>query len=46
MMPFEVRSRTPTLVPIFTQIENAAELNATLGQLLHVSGGEMPHAPK
>ena len=26
--------------------ENAAELNATLGQLLQVTGGAIPHAPK
>jgi uncharacterized protein len=44
--PFERRSRTPTLVPTLVQIENAAELNATLGRLLHVTGGAMPHAPK
>jgi meiotically up-regulated gene 157 (Mug157) protein len=44
--PFERRSRTPTLVPTLVQIENAAELNATLGQLLHVTGGAIPHAPK
>jgi len=44
--PFEARSRTPTLVPMLVQIENAAELNATLGRLLHVTGGAMPHAPK
>ncbi|HTA54679.1 MAG TPA: glycoside hydrolase family 125 protein [Candidatus Acidoferrales bacterium] len=44
--PFERRSRTPTLVPMLVQIQNAAELNATLGRLLHVTGGAMPHAPK
>ena len=44
--PFERRSRTPTLVPMLVQIENAAELNATLGRLLHVTGGAIPHAPK
>jgi meiotically up-regulated gene 157 (Mug157) protein len=44
--PLQERSRTPTLVPVFTQIENAAELNATLGRLLHVSGGAMPRTPK
>ena len=44
--PFERRSRTPTLVPTLVQIENAAELNATLGRLLHVTGGAIPHAPK
>ncbi len=46
ILPFERRSTTPTLVPIFTQIENASELNATLGRLLHVTGGVMPHGPK
>jgi uncharacterized protein len=45
ILPFERRTRTPTLVPVFTQIENTAELNATLGRLLHV-GGVMPRAPK
>jgi meiotically up-regulated gene 157 (Mug157) protein len=45
ILPFQRRTRTPTLVPVFTQIENAAELNATLGRLLHI-GGVMPHAPK
>ncbi len=45
ILPFQRRSRTPTLVPVFTQIENTAELNATLGRLLHVSGA-MPRAPK
>lgn len=45
IVPYERRSRTPTLVPVFTQIENAAEINATLGQLLHVSGA-MPRTPK
>ena len=44
--PLQERSRTPTLVPVFTQIENAAELIATLGRLLHVSGGAMPRTPK
>jgi meiotically up-regulated gene 157 (Mug157) protein len=45
ILPFQRRTRTPTLVPVFTQIENAAELNATLGRLLHI-GGVMLHAPK
>ncbi len=44
--PFEVRSRTPTLVPLLVQIQNASELNATLGRLLHVTGGALPHAPR
>jgi meiotically up-regulated gene 157 (Mug157) protein len=34
ILPFQRRSATPRLVPPFTQIENAAELNATLGRLL------------
>jgi uncharacterized protein len=41
--PFERRSNTPLLVPLFTQIENAAEINATLGRLLYATGGSMPH---
>ncbi|MBV8530059.1 MAG: glycoside hydrolase family 125 protein [Candidatus Eremiobacteraeota bacterium] len=43
MQPFQQRSSTPTLVPSFTQIENAAEVIVTLGRLLHVTGGTMPH---
>ncbi len=43
IMPFQRRSITPRLVPLFTQVENAAEIDATLGRLLHVTGGEMPH---
>jgi meiotically up-regulated gene 157 (Mug157) protein len=39
MQPFEPRSGTPRLVPFFTQLENASELNATLGRLLR---GERP----
>jgi hypothetical protein len=31
---------------MLVQIKNAAELNATLGRLLHVTGGAIPHAPK
>ncbi len=42
ILPFEQRSRTPTLVPFFTQIENEAEIAGTLGRLLHVTGGAMP----
>lgn len=38
LLPFQLRSNTPTLVPLFTQLQNAAELNATLGRLLHRSG--------
>jgi hypothetical protein len=44
--PFEVRSRTPTLVPLLVQIHNASELNATLGRLLHVTGGALLRPPK
>jgi uncharacterized protein len=43
IQPFELRSRTPTLVPFFTQIENGAEISGTLGRLLHVTGGVLPH---
>jgi len=42
ILPFQRRTRTPMLVPYFTQIENAAEIVDTLGRLLHASGG-MPH---
>jgi meiotically up-regulated gene 157 (Mug157) protein len=34
IVPFEPRAVTPRLVPFFTQLENASELNATLGRLL------------
>jgi uncharacterized protein len=34
IMPFQPRAVTPRLVPFFTQLENAAELNAALGRLL------------
>jgi uncharacterized protein len=44
ILPFEVRTQTPTLVPFFTQLKNAAELNATLGRLLHAAG-PIPHGP-
>jgi meiotically up-regulated gene 157 (Mug157) protein len=43
ILPFERRTTTPQLVPLFTQVENAAELTATLGRLLHATGGAMPH---
>ena len=43
ILPLERRSTTPLLVPLFTQIENAAELDATLGRLLYATGGSMPH---
>ena len=42
IVPFEQRSVTPRLVPFFTEIENAAEINATLGSLLHVPGARNP----
>jgi meiotically up-regulated gene 157 (Mug157) protein len=42
ILPYERRSRTPTLVPFFTQVENAAEIVATLGRLLYSTGGAMP----
>jgi hypothetical protein len=44
ILPFEARSRTPTLVGPLTQLRNAAELSGTLGRLLH---GEpaLPHGP-
>ncbi len=38
ILPFQQRSTTPRLVPFFTEIENSAQLNATLGSLLHVTG--------
>jgi uncharacterized protein len=41
ILPFEQRSSTPTLVPFFTQIENAAEITVTLGHLLHSTGGAL-----
>jgi meiotically up-regulated gene 157 (Mug157) protein len=34
ILPFETRTRTPTLVPYFIQLENRGELNATLGRML------------
>ena len=43
ILPFEGRSLTPRLVPLFTQVENAAEIVVTLGRLLHSTGGAMPH---
>lgn len=43
ILPFEARSRTPTLVPAFTQLENAALIVVALGRLLHATGGGMPH---
>lgn len=43
IVPFERRSHTPTLVPEVTQIENASEITAALGTLLHATGGAVPH---
>lgn len=40
MLPFQRRSRTPTLVPFFTALLNAAELNATLGRMLNEGPGD------
>lgn len=37
VLPFESRTATPTLVPLFIQIQNAGEINATLGRLLHLN---------
>lgn len=34
VIPFERRTLTPTLVPVFDQLQNAATLNAALGRLL------------
>jgi uncharacterized protein len=42
IMPYEVASKTPTLVPLFIQIRNTAELNATLGRLLREAGPASP----
>lgn len=42
ILPLQERSTTPRLVPLFTQIENAADLVVTLGRLLHATGGAMP----
>jgi uncharacterized protein len=44
ILPYETRTRTPTLVPPAIQLLNAAELNATLMGLLR-AGGAMPHGP-
>jgi uncharacterized protein len=43
ILAYERRSRTPTLVPYFTQLENAAEITEALGRLLQATGGTMPH---
>ena len=42
ILPYERRSRTPTLVPFFIQVENAAEISRALGRLLHSTGGGIP----
>ena len=42
IVPYEVESKTPTLVPLFLQIRNTAELNATLGRLLREAGPASP----
>ncbi|MGC1379576.1 MAG: glycoside hydrolase family 125 protein [Candidatus Baltobacteraceae bacterium] len=44
ILPLQRRSRTPTLVPIFTQLRNAGEITSTLGRLLHVNGGLPRHS--
>jgi meiotically up-regulated gene 157 (Mug157) protein len=38
VLPFEARTRTPTLVLPFTQAENTGKMLAALGRLLHVEG--------
>lgn len=43
ILPFQRHAPTPTLVPFFTQVENGAEIVASLGRLLHSTGGAMPH---
>jgi hypothetical protein len=42
ILPYEVESKTPALVPLFIQIRNTAELNATLGSLLREAGPASP----
>ena len=44
IVPFERRTRTPVLTNLTQQLAIAAELNATLGRLLH-AGATMPHGP-
>ncbi|MBV8373995.1 MAG: glycoside hydrolase family 125 protein [Candidatus Eremiobacteraeota bacterium] len=44
VLPYENRTRTPTLVPPSLQLENAGELNATLLRLLR-AGGALPRGP-
>jgi meiotically up-regulated gene 157 (Mug157) protein len=42
VLPFQQRSVTPALVPFFLQLQNSGEINAALGQLLHISPA-IPH---
>ncbi len=44
VLALERRTSTPTLVPSFTQLENARKVVAALGRLLHVAGA-MPRKP-
>ena len=41
VLPFERRSQTPSLVPLWTQLTNAATLTAALGRLLRLGGADM-----
>jgi meiotically up-regulated gene 157 (Mug157) protein len=45
VLPYQIASVTPTLVPTFTQLDNAGELNASLASLLRFAGGAIPHGP-
>ncbi|MGR4063953.1 MAG: glycoside hydrolase family 125 protein [Vulcanimicrobiaceae bacterium] len=42
ILPFQVRSETPTLVPLWTQIQNTGGLYAALGGLLRTGGNALP----
>jgi meiotically up-regulated gene 157 (Mug157) protein len=42
LRPYQRRSITPTLVPIYTQLQNGAILVGTLGRLLYSTGGVLP----
>lgn len=44
VLPYQTRTRTPTLVPPIIQLGNSAELSGTLGRLLHHETA-MPHGP-
>jgi len=44
VLTLERRTRTPTLVPSFTQLDNARKLVAALGRLLHAASA-MPRKP-